>query len=70
MRAVDYAVERIPNTPMPWCTCLQVHARNLYTGRVVWMSPRLPQEKGELELLLLEARNMLARRLLDVGVIS
>jgi hypothetical protein len=70
MRAVDNAVERIPNTPQPWCTCLQIHARNLYTGHTVWFSPRLPKEKDELALLLLEARNMLARRLIDVGVIS
>ena len=70
MRAVDHAVERIPNTPMAWCTCLQIHARNLCTGHAVWLSPRLPRDKAELQLLLLESRNMLAFRLLDVGVIS
>jgi len=70
MKAVERSVDRIPNTPMPWNTCLQFHARNLYTGRSVWFSPSLPRDKDELALLLLEARNMLARRLMDAGVIS
>lgn len=39
MEAVDAVVNAIAQ---PWCTALQIQARNLHTGRAVWLSPRLP----------------------------
>ncbi len=44
-------------------------ARNCYTGRSVWISPRLPADREERAVVVLEARNMLTRRLMAAGVI-
>ena len=70
MTAVDKAIDRVPNSPMPWNTCLHFHARNLFTGREVWFSTRLPRDHDELHVLLLEARNMLVGHFMDLGLIS
>ena len=50
-------------------TVLQIQARNLVTGLAVWRSPRLPEDVEERTVLLMEARNRLLRRLIDVGVV-
>lgn len=70
MNSVDKAVDRVPNSPQSWNTVLHMHARNLFTGHAVWFSPRLPKDRNELHILLMEARNMLVRHLMDLGVIS
>lgn len=50
-------------------TVLQLQARNLVTGVAVWRSPRLPDDAEERTIILIEARNRLMRRLIDVGVV-
>ena len=39
MQAVDSVIDGIAE---PWKSALSIQARNLYTGRQVWNSPRLP----------------------------
>ena len=50
-------------------TILQLHARNLACGAAVWNSPRLPASKDEREVVLLEAVNLLAKKLINDGVV-
>ena len=50
-------------------TILQMHARNLSSGAAVWSSTRLPADPEERAIILMEARNKLAKRLIFCGVI-
>lgn len=50
-------------------TALQLNARNLHTGKTVWDSPRLPPDPEERAIMLMEARNLLLKRLLSAGVL-
>ena len=68
--AVDEAMETIPNHPRRWNTALCFEARNLSTGAAVWRSPVLPQNREELEVLVLEARNMLLLELRRAGALG
>lgn len=70
VKAVDRAVERIPNTPERWNTAIQFEAMNLHSGAAVWTSPMLPRNKAERDVLVLEARNMLLVELRKEGVIG
>mgnify|MGYP001568630850 CR=1 FL=1 len=53
----------------PYRSAIHVNARNCCTGREVWLSPRLPKDREERRLLVLEARNILLRRLISAGVV-
>lgn len=66
MQGFDNAVQRIPQ---PWLTALQFEARNLAVRHQVWASPRLPQDRGAREVLILEARNRLLKELAKDGVL-
>lgn len=66
MRAVDFQVSEMQD---PHRSAIYVLARNCYTGRSVWISPRLPANVEERAVIVLEARNMLTRRLMSAGVI-
>lgn len=68
VKAVDAAIERIPNAPQRWNTAIQFEAMNLHSGAAVWTSPMLPQSHEEREVLVLEARNMLLMELRGQGV--
>ncbi len=72
MRAVDFHVsgdERGEGgLAEPYRAAIYCIARNCYTGRKVWMSPRLPRDPMERGVVLLEARNMITRKLIDAGV--
>lgn len=70
MRGVSEAIERVPNDPRPWKTMIQFEARNLAVGASVWHSPRLPTDKGEFEILRLEARNKTLKELYRQGVMT
>lgn len=70
MRAVDQAVDKVPNDPQPWNTMLQFEARTLCVGFSVFRSPRLPADPEEFEVLRLEARNMLLVLLQRSGMIG
>lgn len=58
------------NVPQPHLTALQFQARNLFTGKQVWTSPRLPADQVERAVLLMEARNILLRGLARAGVMN
>lgn len=47
----------------PWQAAIVIVARNIATGNEVWVSPRLPADKAEREVIVLEARNMLLMEL-------
>ena len=68
VRAVDEAIERVPNAPQRWNTAIQFEAMNLHSGAAVWTSPMLPQNRAEREILILEARNMVLMELRRAGV--
>lgn len=66
MEGFDAAAQRIPQ---PWLTALQFEARNLAVRYQVWVSPRLPANREEREVLILEARNRLLKELARDGVL-
>lgn len=66
MQGFDAAIQRIPQ---PWLTALQFEARNLAVRHQVWTSPRLPANREEREVLILEARNKLLKELAKDGVL-
>lgn len=71
MRAVDRAIERIPNTPHPWHTMICFEARNLWCEVAVWTSARLPNPKTpEFEVIRLEARAKLMVQLQREGCLG
>ena len=65
MKAIDFQVGEMKD---PHRTAIYVHARNCCTGHKVWLSPRLPADPMERAVILMEAKNDLARRLLSAGV--
>ncbi|QTW17821.1 hypothetical protein [Comamonas kerstersii] len=66
MQTVDAVIDAIPQ---PHRTAIAFIARNLATRAQVWTSPRLPKDRAELQVLNLEARNMLTRSLIERGVL-
>lgn len=58
------------DVPQPYLTALQFQARNLYTGKQVWTSPRLPADDIERGVLIMEARVRLMKGLARRGVLS
>ena len=66
MQGFDAAAQRIPQ---PYFTALQFEARNLAVRYQVWVSPRLPKDPAEREVLILEARVMLLKELARDGVL-
>jgi hypothetical protein len=50
-------------------TILQIHARNLSTGRSVWISARLPQDPASRAAILADARAALCIKLRVDGVL-
>jgi hypothetical protein len=69
-RAMEDAVQRIPNAPQRWRTAIEFEAMNLHCKAAVWESPYLPKNPAERETLVLEARNMLLRELRSAGVMT
>lgn len=67
MEAVDAVIDSIPQ---PHRTALAFQARNLHCRAQVWSSPRLPANPQERQVLLMEARNMLARGLIERGMLQ
>ena len=65
MKAIDFHVGEMQD---PHRSAIYIHARNCYTGRKVWLSPRLPTDPMERAVILMEAMNQLMRRLLSAGV--
>jgi hypothetical protein len=69
-KGVEDAAALVPNQPKRWNTALAFEARNLASGAAVWTSPVLPRDPEERAILVLEARNMLARELMRAGVLG
>jgi len=73
MQAIDFHVSGDARgqggMPEPYRAAIYCIARNCYTGRKVWMNPRLPRDPQERGVVLMEARNLLTLRLLAAGVI-
>jgi hypothetical protein len=65
METIDFQVSEMQE---PYRAAIYVLARNLSTGRSVWLSPRLPQDAVERATVVAEARNILTRRLQACGV--
>lgn len=65
MKAVDFHVGEMQD---PHRAAIHITARNCYTGHSVWISPRLPANQEERAVIVLEARNMLTRKLMAAGV--
>lgn len=66
MQGFDAAINRVPQ---PWLTALQFEARNLAVRYQVWVSPRLPANREEREIMILEGRNRLLKELAKDGVL-
>jgi hypothetical protein len=66
MQGFDAAVQRLEQ---PWHTAICFEARNLAVRYQVWTSPRLPVNREEREILILEARNKLLKELARDGVL-
>ena len=66
MEAVDFNVDQLEE---PFRSAIYILARNCYTGRSVWSSPRLPADPLERGVIVMEARNKLMRRLISAGVL-
>jgi hypothetical protein len=64
-RVVSVEVERMDE---PYRAAIYQNARNLYTGRSVWNSPRLPRDPLTREIVVEMARAELKRRLIAAGV--
>jgi len=65
LEAIDFHVSEMQD---PHRTAIYFLARNLYTGRSVWLSKRLPEDPLERGVIVAEARNQLTRRLMAAGV--
>lgn len=65
MKAIEFHIGEMGD---PHRSAIYVLARNLYTGRSVWLSPRLPKDAMERGEVVSAARIMLTRRLVSAGV--
>jgi hypothetical protein len=65
MAAIDFQVSEMKD---PHRAAIYALARNLSTGRSVWLSPRLPVDPLERATVVAEARNQLTSRLMRCGV--
>jgi hypothetical protein len=66
MKAIDFQVSEMKD---PHRAAIYMNARNCYTGRNVWLSPRLPADKMARDKVIEEARTQLLGRLVRAGVI-
>lgn len=66
MEALDHIIMALCDV---YRTALQIQAMNLYTGRSVWSSARLPVDAEARALILVEAREALLFRLRDAGIV-
>lgn len=65
LESIDFHVSEMQD---PHRAAIYILARNLYTGRSVWLSPRLPADPLERGIVIAEARNQLTKRLMNAGV--
>jgi hypothetical protein len=65
LESIDFHVSEMQD---PYRAAIYILARNLYTGRPVWLSPRLPADPLERGTIIAEARNQITKRLMSAGV--
>jgi len=65
MKTINFHVEEMQD---PHRSAIYIHARNCYTGRAVWLSPRLPKDPMERAQILGDAKAMLIGKLLSAGI--
>lgn len=65
MAALDFNVSEMKD---PHRSAIYIHARNCYTGRNVWLSPRLPHDPMERAKILGDAKAILIGKLLSAGI--
>jgi hypothetical protein len=65
LESIDFHVSEMQD---PYRAAIYILARNLYTGRSVWLSPRLPADPLERGTIIAEARNQITKRLMSAGV--
>ena len=65
MAAIDFHVMQLCDV---YRTAIAICARNLFTGRSVWTSARLPENLEDRAKIVGEARSALAVRLREAGV--
>lgn len=63
--AMDFHVGEMED---PYRTAIYMNARNCYTGRSVWLSPRLPSDPMERAAIVSVARSQLITKLIRAGV--
>ena len=66
MEALDHIIMALCDV---YRTALQIQAMNLYTGRSVWSSARLPTDAEARAQILADARTALILRLRDAGIL-
>ena len=66
MEALDHIIMALCDV---YRTALQIQAMNLYTGKSVWVSARLPKDVEARALILIEARTSLLYKLRDAGIL-
>ena len=74
MEAIEFAVAGDEcgqgAMPEPHRSAIYALARNCHAGCSVWASPRLPADPMERGVVLIEAKNMLTRRLIAAEVLQ
>lgn len=66
---IDTLNAEIYAMPHPHQDAIHIQARNLYTGKSVWMNPRLPVDPVQRVQLLAAARKMLIEQLAKRGIV-
>ena len=66
MKAVDFQISEMTDPHRSAIYCL---ARNLWTGRTVWLSPRLPDDVAQRSQIIADARLQLTKRLTAAGIL-
>lgn len=66
MAAVDFHISQLCDV---YRTVLQLQARNLCTGKNLWISARLPENQEDRIKILMEARASLLFKLRDAGIV-
>jgi hypothetical protein len=71
METIEFQVSQLPDEPKvkPYRSAIYAIARNLHVGANVWNSPRLPADQLERGIVIMEARNLLTKRLIQAGVL-
>jgi hypothetical protein len=70
LEAIDFHISELPDIPQtqPYRSAIYCLARNLHAGQSAWGHPRLPTDPLKRGAIVVEARIMLTKRLMQAGV--